>query len=166
MANKPFAARIKRNALAVALGLCFASGVQAQTNTAGAVNGTAVAGDTITLTNPASGYSRTVTVGSDGTYRFAQVPTGQYQVSRNGEDPKAVSINVGTTSNVSFVATDATNLGVVTVVGSGINPIDVSSVESATVLTEAQIDKLPVARDATAMALLAPGTTMGDDRLG
>src|SRR5690606_11908612 len=85
---------------------------------------------------------------------------------RNGEVPKAVSINVGTTSNVSFVATDATNLGVVTVVGSGINPIDVYSVESGTVLTGAQIDKLPVASDATAMARLALGTTTCDDRLG
>ena len=166
MASKPFAARIKRNALAVALGLCFASGVQAQTNTAGAVNGRAVAGDTITLTNPASGYSRTVTVGSDGTYRFAQVPTGQYQISRNGEAPRDVPINVGTTSNVDFVTADTTTLGAVTVIGTGINPIDVSSVESTTVLTEAQIDRLPVARDTTSMALLAPGTTLGDSRLG
>ena len=111
MASQPFATRIKRNALAVALGLCFASGVQAQTNTAGAVNGRAVAGDTITLTNPGSGYSRTVTVGADGTYRFAQVPTGQYQVSRNGESPRPVPVNVGTTSNVDFVLADATTLG-------------------------------------------------------
>ena len=166
MASNYFAKGLKRSALTVALGLCFAGGVQAQTNTAGAINGHAAAGDTITLTSPTSGFSRTVTAGSDGNYRFAQIPTGQYQVSRNGGSPRSVSINVGTTSNIDFVDS-ATTLDAVTVVGNGgVNPIDVSSVESTTVLTEAQIDRLPVARDTTSMALLAPGTTLGDSRLG
>ena len=167
MASNYIAKSLKRSALTVALGLCFVGGVQAQTNTAGAVNGKASAGDTITLTSPTTGYSRTVTVGADGNYRFAQIPTGQYQVSRNGGTPRNVPINVGTTSNVDFVAADATTLDTVTVVGTGtVNPIDVSSVESTTVLTEAQIDRLPVARDTTSIALLAPGTTLGDSRLG
>ena len=166
MASNYVAKGLKRSALAAAMALCFAGGVQAQTNTAGAVNGHAAAGDTITISNPSSGYSRTVTVGADGNYRFAQVPTGQYQISRNGEAPRNVSINVGTTSNVDFVSGDANTIESVTVVGSAVNPIDVSSVESTTVLTEAQIDRLPVSRDTTSMALLAPGTTLGDSRLG
>ena len=167
MASNYLAKGLKRSALTVALGLCFAGGVQAQTNTAGAVNGRATAGDTITLTSPTTGFSRTVTVGSDGLYRFAQIPTGQYKISRNGGTPRDVPIVVGTTSNMDFAAADATTLDTVTVVGTGaVNPIDVASVESTTVLTEAQIDKLPVSRDTTSMALLAPGTTLGDSRLG
>ena len=166
MASNYFAKGLKRSALTIALGMCFVGGVQAQTNTAGAVNGHTAAGDTITLSSPTTGFSRTVTAGSDGNYRFAQIPTGQYQISRNGGAPRNVSINVGTTSNLDFVDS-ATTLDTVTVVGTGaINPIDVSSVESNTVLTEAQIDRLPVSRDTTSMALLAPGTTLGDDRLG
>ena len=78
MASNYLAKSLKRSALTVALGLCFVGGVQAQTNTAGAVNGRAAAGDTITITNSATGYSRTITVGADGGYRFAQVPIGQY----------------------------------------------------------------------------------------
>lgn len=168
MSSSNLAKGLKRSALSLALGLCFiGGGVHAQTNTAGAVNGRAAAGDTITITSTRTGYTRSVTAGADGSYRFAQVPTGQYQVTRNNEPAREVPVSVGTTSNVDFVASaSATNLEAVTVFGTSVNPIDVSSVESTTVLTEAQIDKLPVARDTTSMALLAPGTTLGDSRLG
>jgi hypothetical protein len=58
-------------------------------------------------------------------------------------------------------------LDTVTVVGAGaINPIDVSSVESTTVFTAEQIQALPVSRDVTNVALLAPGTVRGDTGLG
>ena len=167
MASNYLAKGLKRSALTVALGMCFVGGVQAQTNTAGAVNGHAAAGDTITITNAATGYSRTITVGGDGNYRFSAVPSGQYQVSRNGGAPRNVNVNVGTASNVDFVSGDATTLDTVTVVGSGaINPIDVSSVESTTILTAEQIAKIPVPRNATAVALLAPGTVRGDAAFG
>ena len=53
MASNYLAKGLKRSALTVALGLCFVGGVQAQTNTAGAVVGRAVAGDTITVTSSA-----------------------------------------------------------------------------------------------------------------
>ena len=168
MASNSMRNSLKRSALAVAMGLCFAGGVQAQSNTAGAVTGRAAAGDTITITNPATGFSRTITVDSGGTYRFSQLPTGQYTISRNGETARNVGVNVGTSSNVDFVnASTSGALDTITVVGaSAINPIDVSSVESTTILTEAQIDRLPVARDATSVALLAPGTVRGDSRFG
>lgn len=156
-----------QKALALAVALCFAAGAHAQTNTAGAVTGRAATGDTITISNPATGFSRTVTVGADGSYRFAQLPSGQYQLSRNGGAARGVSVNVGTASSIDFTSGDATTLNAVTVVGSGVvNPIDVTSVESATIMTEAQIDRLPVGRDATSVALLAPGTVRGDGRFG
>lgn len=44
------------------------------------------------------------------------------------------------------------------VMGSRINPIDVSSVESTTILTAEQLSRAPVSRDTTNVALLAPGT--------
>lgn len=167
MASNYFAKGLKRSALTVALGLSFVGGVQAQTNTAGAVAGRASSGDTITITNPATGFSRTVTVGADGSFRFSALPTGQYQVSRNGAAPRSVTVNVGTSANVDFAAADATTLDTVTVMGTGaVNPIDVSSVESTTILTAEQIAKIPVARDTTSVALLAPGTVKGDAAYG
>lgn len=169
MASNYLAKGLKRSALTVALGICFVGGVQAQTNTAGAVTGRAASGDTITITNPATGFSRTITAGSDGSYRFSALPTGQYQLSRNGGAPRNVTVNVGGAANVDFVTSggNATTLDTVTVVGSGaINPIDVSSVESTTILTSEQIAKIPVARDTTSVALLAPGTVRGDAAFG
>ena len=116
MASNYLAKGLKRSALTVALGLCFVGGVQAQTNTGGAVAGHATAGDTITISNSATGYSRTVTVGSDGNYRFSQVPSGQYQLSRNGGAVRDVTVNVGTASSVDFATSgDATTLDAVTV---------------------------------------------------
>lgn len=173
MASKYLAKGLKRSALTVALGLSFVGGVQAQTNTAGAVSGRAVAGDTITIENPATGFSRTVTVGDDGNYRLSQIPIGQYTVTRKGTDgstsTRNASVSVGTAANVTFVTGtgDAQTLDTVTVVGTGaINPIDVTSVESTTILTAEQIAKIPVARDTTSVALLAPGTVRGDAAFG
>jgi hypothetical protein len=170
MASKYLSKGLKRSALTVALGLCFVGGVQAQTNTAGAVVGQASSGDTITVSNPATGFSRTITVGADGTYRFSSLPIGQYTVTRNGANPRTVNVSVGTAANVDFVSQTAggpAELGTVEVIGSGvINPIDVSSVESTTILTAEQIAKIPVPRDTTSVALLAPGTVRGDAAFG
>ncbi len=165
MASKQFAKGLKRSALTAALGLCFVGGAYAQSNSAGAIVGSANPGDTITVSNPATGFSRSITVGSDGNYRFSALQTGEYQVS-DGGSPRTIRVNVGTASTVDFGG-DATTLGAVTVVGSNVvNPIDVSSVESTTILTAEQINRIPVARNTTAVALLAPGTVRGDSAFG
>ncbi|MUV12710.1 TonB-dependent receptor [Noviluteimonas gilva] len=171
MASTRNIGRLKRTTLAAALGLCFIGGVHAQTNTAGAVAGRAQAGDTITVSNPATGFTRTITVGGDGSFRFSQIPIGQYTVTRNGSSPKQVTVNVGTSASVDYAAPAAAGgpqeLEGVEVVGTGaINPIDVTSVESTTILTAEQIAKIPVPRDTTSVALLAPGTVRGDAVFG
>src|SRR5690606_22933849 len=165
---KQLAKGLKRSALAAALGLCFVGGAYAQSNAAGAVTGSADPGDVITISNPATGFSRTVTVGADGNYRFSALPTGSYEISENGGAPRQVRVNVGIAANVDFTGgAGATTLGTVTVVGSNVvNPIDVSSVESTTILTAEQINKIPVARNGTAVALLAPRTVRGDAAFG
>jgi hypothetical protein len=168
MASEHLKKGLKRSALSLALGFCFIGGVQAQTNTAGAVSGSAQAGDTITIANANTGFSRTITVGADGAYRFSQVPIGQYTVTRNGTSPRTVTVNVGTAANVSYAAPTGNpqELEAVTVTGQAVNPIDVTSVESTTILTAEQLAKIPVARDTTSVALLAPGTVKGDGAFG
>lgn len=47
-------------------------------------------------------------------------------------------------------------------VGSYINAIDVSAVESTSILTAEQISRIPVARNVTNVALLSPGTTRAE----
>ncbi|MFT3754896.1 MAG: TonB-dependent receptor [Pseudoxanthomonas sp.] len=160
-----FSRCLRRSALSLALGLCVAGGAQAQTNTAGAIAGRASAGDSITISNPATGFSRTITVGNDGTYRVAQLPNGNYQISQNNGVPRNVAVSVGTTSSVDFSAAAATNFDTVVVTGVSGNPIDIQSVESTVVLTESAIDRLPVNRDVSSLALLVPGTTLGSPNL-
>ena len=174
MASKQLRSNFKRSVLTVALGLCFTAGVHAQTNTSGAVAGHAASGDTISISNPATGFSRTVTVGADGGFRVSSLPPGSYTITRTSADgqtsTRTANVSVGTSANVDFVQVQQNaatgELETVTVIGTAVNPIDVSSVESTTILTEAQIDKLPVPRNATSVALLAPGTVRGDTRFG
>ncbi len=45
-------------------------------------------------------------------------------------------------------------------------PIDVTSAETTTVITSAEVDRLPLQRDINAIALVAPGATMGDQTFG
>ncbi|GGD35865.1 TonB-dependent receptor [Pseudoxanthomonas indica] len=170
-----WSAGVKRTALSLALTACFAGGVQAQSNTSGSVFGTAASGDTITVVNTQTGLSRTVTANADGTYRVSALPAGDYKVTRSsaaGESSERTTrVNTGAGANVSFVtaaaSSETSNLDAVTVIGaSAVNPIDVSSVESVTILTEAQIDRIPVPRSVTNVALLAPGTVRGDGRFG
>ena len=53
----------------------------------GAVAGRASAGDQIMITNRATGATRVVTVGADGSYRLSQLPVGEYdlQLNRGGQ---------------------------------------------------------------------------------
>ena len=70
----------------LALAVPFAFG-QAATSTAdlsGTVadpNGAVVAGATVTARNSATGFSRNVSSGSDGTYTFIGLPPGDYEVT-------------------------------------------------------------------------------------
>ena len=153
---------LKRSALTVALGLCFAGAVQAQ-SAVGSIFGDAQSGATVRIENVDTGSAREVTADSSGRFALPQLSPGRYRVISGGQT-REVRVSVGTGTPVSFAAQE---LGSVTVVGAGaINPIDVSSVESTTVFTAEQIQALPVSRDVTNVALLAPGTVRGDTGLG
>ena len=166
-----------RTALCIALGMCFSTAVFAQSNTSGAIFGQAAGGSTVQVINPSTGFSRSVTVGNDGAYRFSALPTGTYTVTLQGADGasavrEGVNVNVGTGTSVNFTSSlpaaaprplDARRRSSAP---ASVNPIDVSSVESTTILTAEQIAKIPVPRDTTSVALLAPGTVRGDAAFG
>jgi hypothetical protein len=158
MASKIITKGLKRTALSVALGMCFAGSALAQSNSTGNISGTTTAGATVVIENTATGFHREVTADADGNYRVGGLPIGTYKVTSGGQS-RDVQVQVGNTAQAS--------LGTVKVVGgSSINAIDVASVESTTILTAEQIEKIPVPRDITSVALLAPGTVRGDAAFG
>lgn len=166
----------RKSALSIAMGLCLATlvagPVLAQSAT-GAVAGRASAGDQIVLTNPATGATRTVTVGSDGTYRLSQLPVGDYQLQvTSGGQPKGapltVSVPLGGTATVNLGSGgDLVNLDAVQVVGSRVvNRVDVYSTETATNITREELARIPVDQTLGSVALIAPGVIGGNSSFG
>ena len=161
----------KRAALCVALGACLGSMAPmafAQSAT-GAVAGRAAAGDQITITNTATGLTRSVTVGADGSYRLTQLPVGNYTVKRGG-DEVSVAVPLGGTATVNLAAgsNDATStLDAVQVSGARvINRVDVYSTESSFNVNREELARMPVAQDMSSVALLAPGVVGGNSSFG
>ena len=73
------------------------------------------------------------------------------------------AVSGGSATHPFSFATDAASLDVVEVTGEMVNPIDLSSVESTSIFTEAQFDAVPVARNVTGVALLGESRTTTPD---
>src|SRR5690348_2882891 len=164
--NRP---AIRRTALAIALSMGVATAAFAQSTT-GSIFGTAPAGvgETV-LVQGANGTNREVPVDASGRYTINGLPVGRYTVTlRKDGQVLATRENVGIPAgggaevpfNVASTET-AQNLGTVQVVASALPAIDVTSVNSSTIITSADLQKLPVGRNAESIALLAPGTVKG-----
>lgn len=136
----------------------------AASNTAGSINGRAAPGTVVTIQNREIGVTRVVTVEKNGTYTASQMQPGNYTVSAKLPDgstqEQALVVVPGEGSSANFEETQKV------VVTGRATRIDMKSPESATVLNKATIDRIPVSRNVTAVALLAPGATQGDTRIG
>ncbi|RYZ73451.1 MAG: TonB-dependent receptor [Lysobacteraceae bacterium] len=160
---------IRKAALSLALGACLGSMApmtMAQSVT-GAVAGRGNAGEQVTVTNPATGLSRTVTVGKEGTYRVAQLPPGDYTLVAGSGEPIYVSVSLGGTTTVNLSSDGAVNLDTVQVIGSRIvNRVDVRSTETATNINREELARLPVDQSLASVALLAPGVVASGATFG
>jgi len=152
--------------------------VFAQSNTTGWIYGkittdgtSGVEGATVTATSVATGISRTTETSASGSYRFNTLAPGPYNIvvsSSSGQaaaDGVSVSLGIGAAMNLSL-SDDAVELGDITVTGSAISVVDISSSETATNITAAQLLNSPVARDLNAVILTAPGAVLGDSAFG
>lgn len=157
----------RKSGVCVAMGICLASMMlpALAANTDGSLSGRVAAGAEVTVRNADTGFTRTVRADAQGNYRFPFLPIGTYQL-RASKDGQAVGetvqvvVSLGNESNVSLGG--ATDLAAVQVIGSRvITPVDVRSTESATNITQAELERVPIARDAQAVALLAPGVVQG-----
>jgi len=151
-------------AFAIAIGFGMTGAVYAQATT-GSIFGQAKAGDSV-LIKSTSGVTRQVQVDSTGHYVVNSLPLGSYTVSlqQDGQSVDSrsnVTLRVGAGTEVSFGTQNAQNLSAVTVQANALPTIDVTGVDSRTVITSEQLAKLPIARTAEAIALLAPGVVSG-----
>lgn len=157
---------IQRRALAVAL-LVALGAAQAQSTTGSIVGSVGEGVGTTVLVENNSGFSREVPVDARGRYAAGNLPLGTYKVTvkRDGavvETRENVGITVGANTDVSFAAAGSgvQTLDSVTVNAASLATIDVSSVDTRTVVTSEQLAQLPLGRTAEAIALLAPGVVV------
>jgi hypothetical protein len=90
---------LRKTALCMALGACLsmlAVTPALAANNDGSVVGRTASGATVTITNPATNFTRTVTADADGNYRFPFLPVGEYELSSStGGAPIAVTVSLG-----------------------------------------------------------------------
>lgn len=149
-----------RTAISLAASLCVASVAHAQ-SAEGSVFGRTAPKAQVTIESLDTGTKRTIQAEASGNFSLTKLSPGRYNVTAGGVT-REVNVAIGSGTEVRFADT-----AVVNVTGTRRrSAIDVSSTESNTVLTQAEIQALPVSRSATAVALLAPGTVKGDAGIG
>jgi outer membrane receptor for ferrienterochelin and colicin len=165
-------ADIARRRVAAGIALSFLAGSAVAQSTSGSIFGQVpvAEGETVVVTG-SSGVTRSVPVDASGRYNIGNLQVGSYGVAlqRDGvvvASRKNVTVRVGSGVNVSFSEAEAgakTSKTLQGVVVSANRPpaIDVTNTDSRTVITADQLAKLPLARSAEAIAMLAPGTVSG-----
>ena len=164
----------KRSLAAVAIAITFGSAlpVLAASNTQGGLvgqaitqSGTAISQATITIKNKNTGLTRTAQSDSDGNYRFPLLPAGSYEVfaSKSGIGESSLgTVRIVIGQNAKRDLSVVSDTEVIQVTGSSMVMIDTSSAESVMLIDAETIERLPISRDLTSVALLAPGVNQGD----
>jgi hypothetical protein len=129
------------------------------------------AGYKVQVTDPKTGFKREVTVDASGNFRLSQLPIGAYvvEVVSGGKvvAKDEVRLSLGSNAVAQFELSQASSdTEVITVTGARIRAVDVTSTDSGLVLGEVEFDKMPIARNITAVSLLAPGVVLGDSKFG
>ncbi|MBU0912455.1 MAG: TonB-dependent receptor [Gammaproteobacteria bacterium] len=124
----------------------------------------------VNVKNTATGLTREVSIASNGNFRLSSLPTGQYElvISKGGVvvAKDTVKVSIGKNTPVSFDLSNSEKTEVIQVTGSRVSAIDLTSTDSGLIIGEMEFDQLPVPRNLTAVALLAPGTVPGESRFG
>jgi hypothetical protein len=128
-------------------------------------DGQALPGVTVTVEAEGTGLRRAATCNAEGFYRFAALPPGRYTVTAGLDGFQAVSRAVKVELGRSMTNSMTMPLGAFTdtiEVSGDVPQIDpTSTVTGLTVNTDELNAKVPLVREATELALLAPGTISG-----
>lgn len=127
----------------------------------------AVPGASVTITNTATGASRTVVTGAEGGYRVPDLEPGRYNVSVELQGFQKVEANdiivlLGRTVELPVTLKVGAVSETVTVTAEAAKQVDLSSVTIAHNVTAEEFNLLPKARSFQGLALTSPGVNQGD----
>jgi len=141
-------------------------------DTDGSVRGSVIgssAGTTVQVVDTDRGTVRTESVDGDGSFRVSGLTPGSYQVCvlQNGSvvDTQEVTVSIGSSRPITMGVSSSVINEIVTS-GRRQSRVDTAIAESGLVISTEEILGLPIARDLTSVALLAPGANAGDNRFG
>lgn len=132
-------------------------------------SGAPVAGAKVSLTNEESGVNRAEVTDSEGRYRFPALAPGRYSLKTEasgfrGNSLTGILLNTGTHLDKNVPLTVGNVQEEITVTAD-VPPIDTTKGDVSGVVTQHQIDTLPVnTRQYLNLALLMPGTTQDASR--
>jgi hypothetical protein len=161
-----------------ALGLAFfltagANGQAVNATLSGKVvdtSGGTIGKATVTVTNTATGFSRSVQVSDAGEYTIPALPAGDYTVSALftgfSKQTKAITLQVGQSADLDFTLTPGSVSEKVEVEATS-ELAEPTRTQVSTVIQERQIENLPVnGREFINFALLSPAVQIGDTTAG
>lgn len=130
-------------------------------------SGAALPGVSITATNNATGFNRTVVTSSDGGYRFPSLPVGTYTVVADLTGFAAVTmqnvvLNVATERELNVTLKQAAVRESITVTADA--PLIETTPSIGSVVSQRELENLPLnGRQFANLASLAPGTTLSQN---
>lgn len=133
-------------------------------------SGASIAKANVTISNTATGFSRTAQSSDTGDYTIAGLPAGDYTVAVDftgfGKQEKNITLQVGESASLDFALTPGTLQEKVEVSATA-QLQEPTRTAVSSVITPAQISDLPVnGREFIDFALLSPGVTIGNTTSG
>ncbi|MEP7706194.1 TonB-dependent receptor [Paraglaciecola sp. 25GB23A] len=168
----------KKSAAALSVAACLGLSMPAlANNTNGYITGNSVTTSgavlsnvTVSIENLETGLKRSVVSNAEGDFRFPLLPPGPYKIVAEKDGfrttiEESVIVGISGKVNVNLALSDA-SMERIEVTGSAISLVDVTSNSTGIVIDSVTLSRVPVSRDLTSVALLAPGTTKGDSAFG
>src|SRR5436190_1446711 len=126
--------------------------------------GGALPGVTVTVTNPATGFTRSTVTATDGSYHFPSIPAGTYNVTADLSgfatvNTRNVELNVASERELNVTLKQAAVKEQITVTAQA--PLVETTPAIGTVVSQREMQNLPLnGRQFANLGSLAPGTTL------
>src|SRR6476659_3062871 len=152
--------------------VCFALSAFAQTSTTGSIEGTVsdqngapVANATITATSPNLIGTQTAQTNSEGKYQILSLPPGKYTISITETagfgklERSDVTVNLSKTTTVDLTVLPAGTQAQVTITGTDVAAVEVTSNTQGTNVNSDQFSNFPTSRTVQGLYTIAPTVT-------